>query len=69
VRARTAIAALRARLAHLARVVRIVMGVPDYERYVAHVRRHHPGEAPLSRDAFVRERLDARYARPGSRCC
>ena len=67
---------MRAMLGRLRRVMRTmqgplrtVIGVPDYERYLAHVRRHHPDIAPLSREAFVRERLDARYARPGARCC
>lgn len=53
----------------VARTLRTVMGAPDYERYVAHVRRHHPGCEPLPREAFVRERLDARYSKPGARCC
>jgi uncharacterized short protein YbdD (DUF466 family) len=51
------------------RTLRTVMGVPDYERYLAHVRRHHPERTPLGRDEFLRERLDARYSRPGARCC
>ena len=53
----------------VARVARTLAGVPDYERYVEHVRTQHPEEAPLTRDEFVRERLEERYARPGSRCC
>ena len=56
-------------VAAIARVVKFIIGVPDYERYVAHQREAHPGCAPLSRDAFMRERLEARYNRPGSRCC
>jgi uncharacterized short protein YbdD (DUF466 family) len=59
--------ALRLRAA--ARVVRAMMGAPDYERYLAHVRARHPDLEPLSHEAFVRERLEARYSRPGSRCC
>ena len=62
-------ARLRRLLAAIARATRTIAGVPDYDRYLAHVRRHHPGTVPLSREAFVRERLDARYARPGARCC
>jgi uncharacterized short protein YbdD (DUF466 family) len=58
--------ALLARAAH---VVRLVIGAPDYERYLAHVRRAHPGEVPLSRDAFAHDALARRYERPGSRCC
>ena len=51
------------------RILRTVLGAPDYERYLAHARRHHPERTPLTREAFVRERLEARYSRPGSRCC
>jgi uncharacterized short protein YbdD (DUF466 family) len=46
-----------------------ILGVPDYEHYVAHMREHHPGDPVLTRDAFMRERLAARYERPGARCC
>ena len=60
---------MSAYLSRLARVVRTIIGVPDYDRYVAHCRLRHPGEPVMSRDAFVRERLAARYERPGSRCC
>jgi len=57
------------RLGVVARVVRQIIGVPDYERYVAHLRVAHPGSEPVSREAFMQERLAARYDRPGSRCC
>jgi uncharacterized short protein YbdD (DUF466 family) len=50
-------------------VLHAVLGVPDYERYVAHLRAHHPEREPLDRAAFERERLAARYSRPGARCC
>jgi uncharacterized short protein YbdD (DUF466 family) len=50
-------------------VLRRVIGVPDYERYVAHVHACHPDLAPMSRDEFARERLNSRYEKPGSRCC
>lgn len=53
----------------IATVVRRVIGVPDYERYVAHQRRAHPECVPLTRDAFLRDALARRYERPGSRCC
>lgn len=56
-------------LARPGRAVRLVLGVPDYERYlVAHLARH-PEARPQSRDEFVAARLRARYERPGSRCC
>jgi uncharacterized short protein YbdD (DUF466 family) len=56
-------------IARVARALRTMLGVPDYERYVAHCRLRHPGDPVMSHDAFVRERLAARYERPGSRCC
>lgn len=52
-----------------AAVVRRVIGVPDYEGYLAHMRERHPGSMPLTRERFLAERLQARYERPGSRCC
>lgn len=50
-------------------VLRRIIGVPDYDRYVAHMRERHPGESPMSRPEFERRCQDDRYNRPGSRCC
>ena len=61
--------ALLTRLRTAARTLRTVIGAPDYERYVAHVRARHPGREPMPREAFVRDRLEARYSKPGARCC
>jgi uncharacterized short protein YbdD (DUF466 family) len=63
------LAALRERVRRAGRVLRTIIGAPDYDRYVAHMRSSHPGCAVLSRDEFSRQRLDARYSRPGNRCC
>jgi uncharacterized short protein YbdD (DUF466 family) len=52
-----------------AAVLRRVIGAPDYEQYLVHVTRRHPGCVPLSRDEFARDALARRYDRPGSRCC
>lgn len=51
------------------RTARLAIGIPDYDRYVAHVRRHHPGREPMGRNAFFHERMQARYGRGRSRCC
>jgi uncharacterized short protein YbdD (DUF466 family) len=53
----------------VAQAMRRLVGVPDYETYLAHMRRHHPDATPLSTDAFARDALARRYDRPGSRCC
>ncbi|HEX5179013.1 MAG TPA: YbdD/YjiX family protein [Gemmatimonadaceae bacterium] len=60
---------LGARIAAASRVVRAIVGAPDYERYLAHMRRRHPAQRPLTRNEFVRERMRDRYEKPGSRCC
>ncbi|WP_462114273.1 YbdD/YjiX family protein [Lysobacter xanthus] len=50
-------------------IARAVVGIPDYEAYAAHVRRHHPGRDVPDRAAFLRDRIEARYGRGRSRCC
>jgi uncharacterized short protein YbdD (DUF466 family) len=55
-------------LARIAAVTRRIVGVPDYERYLAHVRMAHPDEIPMTEREFFRERLEGR-AKPGARCC
>lgn len=53
----------------VAKVVRTIIGVPDYERYVAHVKECHPGQVAMSREEFAKNRMEARYNQPGNRCC
>ena len=62
-------AGFRINVRALGEITRRIIGAPDYERYVAHTRRHHPGERPLSREDFARLRLEEKYSKPGSRCC
>jgi uncharacterized short protein YbdD (DUF466 family) len=50
-------------------VLRRVIGVPDYDIYLTHLRAHHPGAEPMTREEFTRQRLTDKYSRPGSRCC
>jgi uncharacterized short protein YbdD (DUF466 family) len=52
-----------------ANVIRRVIGVPDYDRYVAHLRAHHPATQPMTEDEFIRQRQAERYTKPGARCC
>ncbi|MFE5318730.1 YbdD/YjiX family protein [Paenibacillus sp. NPDC056579] len=50
----------------------LLVGVPNYERYVEHMKECHPGEPIPSREQFFREAQDARYNAKGgkvSRCC
>lgn len=51
---------------------RLMVGVPNYETYVAHVASTHPDQAPMSYEAFFRDRQEARYGgggKGGFRCC
>lgn len=59
----------RSRIDRMAAVVRRIIGVPDYDRYVAHARRCHPDQPLMSRDEFMRQRMVERYSKPGARCC
>ncbi|MEO7963903.1 MAG: YbdD/YjiX family protein [Gemmatimonadaceae bacterium] len=68
-RSPSALPTLRDRLRHALAILHRIIGAPDYEGYVAHVSRCHPEQTLLSRDEFVRQRLEDRYSRPGSRCC
>jgi len=61
--------ATRQWLQQAASVVRRLIGAPDYDLYVAHLRQQHPDVVPLNRDEFIAASLNARYDRPGSRCC
>ena len=56
-------------LARFGRTLRVVIGAPDYERYLAHMRERHPGEPPLTEREFFARRLRERSERPGGRCC
>ena len=48
---------------------RSLIGVPDYDTQVAHLRAHHPERPVPSYAEFFRERQEARYRGGGGRCC
>jgi uncharacterized short protein YbdD (DUF466 family) len=52
-----------------ASAVRAVLGVPDYNRYLAHMRDAHPGDRVMSETEFNHTRMNERYNGTGSRCC
>ena len=56
-------------ISRAARTLRFVIGAPDYEAYVEHLRARHPGEKAMSRAEFADRRLNDRYSRAGARCC
>jgi uncharacterized short protein YbdD (DUF466 family) len=60
---------LRARWRAILRVVREVVGAPDYERYLEHHARCHGGTAPLDRRAHYAEFVRGRFGPGPTRCC
>jgi uncharacterized short protein YbdD (DUF466 family) len=49
--------------------VRAVLGVPDYDRYLSHMRTAHPGDRIMTETEFRHTRMNDRYNRAGSKCC
>ena len=47
---------------YLGQTFRLMVGVPDYQTYVAHRRSLHPDKPVMNYEEFFRERQDARYA-------
>jgi uncharacterized short protein YbdD (DUF466 family) len=46
-----------------------IFGIPDYERYLAHIASHHPDQAPLTRREFAARAIERKYCRAGPKCC
>lgn len=56
----------------IVRTARLMVGLPDYEAYVAHQRSVHPGEPVMSYETFFRECQASRYGEGSgkiNRCC
>jgi uncharacterized short protein YbdD (DUF466 family) len=51
------------------RTARLIIGVPDYDTYVQHMRRNHPERPVMGYPEFFDERMRARYRGGGGRCC
>ncbi|WP_406226994.1 YbdD/YjiX family protein [Pseudomonas siliginis] len=58
-------------LKFLSQTSRLMVGVPDYDNYVARMAINQPGEPVMSPSAFLRERQEARYGKGkcNTRCC
>lgn len=54
----------------IAETLRLMVGVPDYARYVAHLAAHHPEQPVPTEGEFFAQRQKARYEGGSqSRCC
>lgn len=62
--ASTAVGVARGRLARLWQQGRhfgaMLVGVPDYDAYVRHMAEKHPDHEAMTREQFVRSRMEAR---------
>ena len=48
----------------------LMVGLPEYDTYLAHMERTHPDQAPMTYEEFFRERQEARYGgKSGPKCC
>ncbi|HEX8873652.1 MAG TPA: YbdD/YjiX family protein [Nitrosospira sp.] len=54
---------------YVSQSLRLMVGVPEYDIYVMHMRDKHPGQPVMSYEKFFRERQEARYDGKVSRCC
>jgi len=60
---------LRLRLRGLCSACRQVLGIPDYERYLAHAALRHPDAPVLTRGDFCAQEIDRKYGGSRARCC
>ncbi|MGN4752224.1 YbdD/YjiX family protein [Bacillus cereus group sp. MYBK220-1] len=54
------------------RFISLLVGVPSYEVYVEHMKKHHPEEEVLCQKQFFAEAQETRFNAKGgkiSRCC
>ena len=60
---------MRDRLDAVLRVIRRIAGMPDYQAYVEHLRRSHPGQPLPTEREFFESYLLSRYGDAPTRCC
>ncbi len=57
---------------YLGQAARMLVGMPDYDTYVEHMRNKHPDKPVMTYEEFFRERQEARYGGGRGRligCC
>ena len=67
----TRITAITRAMRYAAQSLRLMVGVPEYSTYVAHMQEKHPDKPVMAYQEFFRERQEARYGGNGkiTRCC
>lgn len=55
---------------YLGQAARMLVGIPDYDTYVEHMKKNHPVKPIMTYKEFFRDRQEARYGgKGGFRCC
>ena len=56
---------------YLGQSMRLMVGLPEYDTYLAHMEKTHPDQLVMSYEEFFKERQEARYGGAGKRggCC
>ena len=57
---------------YLGQAAKMLIGIPDYDNYVEHMKTNHPDKPYMTYTEFFRERQEARYGGSGEggvRCC
>jgi uncharacterized short protein YbdD (DUF466 family) len=54
---------------YLGQSMRLMVGLPEYDTYLAHMEKTHPDQRPMSYEEFFRERQQARYGGGKGGCC
>jgi len=54
---------------YLGQSLRLMVGLPEYDTYLAHMERTHPDEPAMTYEEFFRERQEARYGGNRASCC
>ncbi|ALU89038.1 hypothetical protein Hrubri_1842 [Herbaspirillum rubrisubalbicans M1] len=66
-----ALAQLLAWRRQVGHTLNLMVGMPEYDTYVAHMKQAHPELPVMTYEEFFRERQEARYGGKGrvGRCC
>ena len=54
---------------YLGQAARLMVGLPDYDTYVQHLRTTHPDKPVMTYEEFFRERQEARFGGATGKCC
>lgn len=50
--------------------IHTIIGAPNYEQYVNHMKTHHPNQPILKKGDFYQQMIDRKYnSKTANRCC